>query len=237
VIIISHRGASVVAPENTISAFEESINLGFNHFELDVRRTSDNKLVVIHDADVSRTTNGVGLVRELSFADIKSFDAGSWFSPCYKNEKVPRLREVIKQFSHRATLHIEVKDNSRKSANLLYKAIKKNRVESKVWITSFHKKVIDELLAKEEDFNVGLLLRKDASDKEIGCLEGVGVKMICPHIRVVDRGFVEMWKAKGVLVRPWGLKSDGGLLKKAYECGVYGVTFDDISNIKKVTKV
>ena len=79
---IGHRGARAYAPENTITSFKKAIEIGVDAIELDVRKTKDNKLVVIHDADVKRTTDGEGLVSDFTLKEIKSFSAES-------GEKIP----------------------------------------------------------------------------------------------------------------------------------------------------
>ena len=85
---IGHRGAKAYAPENTLTSFKKAIEIGVDAIELDVRKTKDNKLVVIHDADIKRTTNGKGLVAELSLKEIKGFSAEG-------GEKIPTLEEAL----------------------------------------------------------------------------------------------------------------------------------------------
>src|SRR5689334_15892163 len=85
---IAHRGASAQYPENTLLAFERAIAQGVDMIELDVRLTHDGELVVIHDATLDRTTNGVGLVRDRSLNDLRPLDAGL-------GQRVPLLAEVI----------------------------------------------------------------------------------------------------------------------------------------------
>lgn len=97
----AHRGAKGLEPENTLLAFERSIKLGCPWLELDVRLAA-GQLVVIHDREVDRTTNGKGLVCEQSIAHLQSLDAG-------KGEKIPTLKEVIEQVDHRAGINIELK--------------------------------------------------------------------------------------------------------------------------------
>ncbi len=83
-ITIAHRGASAVAPENTISAFKEAIRIGADMIELDVRLSRDGEVVVFHDQDLSRTTDGNGPVEERSLTELRQIDAGSWFSDEFK---------------------------------------------------------------------------------------------------------------------------------------------------------
>lgn len=111
-VIFAHRGSKCNRPENTLAAFKEAIRVGADGIELDVHRTLDHELVVIHDETVDRTTNGYGLVRELTLSQIKELDAGSWFSPIYFEEKIPTLKEVLdflvlEKFD--GTLNIEIK--------------------------------------------------------------------------------------------------------------------------------
>jgi len=93
--IIAHRGCKRFYPENTIASFEAAINARAHMIELDVTFSKDRELIVIHDDTLDRTTNGSGFVQERELAVIKALDAGSWFDPSFKGEKVPTLEEVI----------------------------------------------------------------------------------------------------------------------------------------------
>ena len=99
---IAHRGASAYEPENTLRAFDRAIDMGATMLELDVHLSRDGELVVIHDPDLSRTTDGSGSVRDLSLAEIQRLDAG-------RGEHVPTLAEVIDLVRGRAQLYIEMK--------------------------------------------------------------------------------------------------------------------------------
>ena len=103
---IAHRGASAQYPENTLLAFDRAIAQGVDMIELDVRLTHDGELVVIHDATLDRTTDGIGLVCEQSLADIRSLDAGL-------GQRVPLLTEVIDLVADTSVrLCVEVKGES-----------------------------------------------------------------------------------------------------------------------------
>jgi glycerophosphoryl diester phosphodiesterase len=99
---IAHRGASAYEPENTLRAFERAIEMGATMLEVDVHLTHDGHPVVIHDADLSRTTKGAGRVRDTTLEQIKKLDAG-------KGERIPTLAEVIDLARGRAELYIELK--------------------------------------------------------------------------------------------------------------------------------
>jgi glycerophosphoryl diester phosphodiesterase len=93
--LIAHRGASAHAPENTLTAVRAAKKMGARWIETDVRLTSDRQLVMIHDDTLDRTTNGTGPVLKATLNDIKSLDAGAWFSPEFAGESVPTLEEFV----------------------------------------------------------------------------------------------------------------------------------------------
>lgn len=110
-VIIAHRGASKKAPENTMPAFKKAIELGAGGIELDVQLSSDGHLVVIHDEKVDRTSNGKGLVRDKSLAELRSLDFGGWFSEDFEGTQIPLLEEVFELFSDwNGMLNIEIKN-------------------------------------------------------------------------------------------------------------------------------
>lgn len=108
-VVIAHRGASGQAPENTLSSIERALEFGATMVEIDVHTTKDGEIVLIHDSDVSRTTDGTGLVSSLTLEEIRSLDAGSWFGPGFSGERVPTLDEALEAVSGKAILCIENK--------------------------------------------------------------------------------------------------------------------------------
>jgi glycerophosphoryl diester phosphodiesterase len=97
-LIVAHRGLLHHAPENTLANFRACLELRLG-FEFDVERTKDGHLVCIHDDTVDRTTSGTGKVSELTLAEIKELDAGSWFDLKFAGEKVPTVEDVLKLIS------------------------------------------------------------------------------------------------------------------------------------------
>jgi glycerophosphoryl diester phosphodiesterase len=95
VLVIAHRGASTEAPENTLSSIERAVVIGADAVEFDVRSTFDDKLVLMHDEKVDRTTNGRGAVSSMTLDNIRRLDAGYWFSSQFRGERVPRLGDAI----------------------------------------------------------------------------------------------------------------------------------------------
>ena len=100
---IGHRGARALEPENTLRSFRKAVELGVDAVELDVRQTKDGQLIVIHDDRVDRTTDGSGLVGNLTLEEIKVFTAE-------KSEKIPTLGEALDFLKGKVKVLIELKE-------------------------------------------------------------------------------------------------------------------------------
>src|SRR5919199_4292991 len=94
-LVLGHRGASALAPENTIAAFLLARQLDADGVELDVQLSRDRIPVIIHDDTVDRTTDGHGRVRRLTILELKQFDAGAWKGDRFRGERIPTLAEVF----------------------------------------------------------------------------------------------------------------------------------------------
>ena len=107
---IAHRGAGKLAPENTLAAFQLGAQYGYRMFECDAKLSRDGVIFLMHDAELERTTNGVGNAGSLDWSVLSQLDAGSWHSASYKGESLPTL-ESLAQFciSHGYFLNIEIK--------------------------------------------------------------------------------------------------------------------------------
>lgn len=108
--IFAHRGFSKKYPENTMIAFEEAVKAGAEGLELDVQLTADEKLVVIHDLTLERTTSGKGAIRMMDWTELKHLSAGKWFGEAFSNEKIPLLSQVLDLVKgSEVTVNIEMK--------------------------------------------------------------------------------------------------------------------------------
>ncbi|MEM2375782.1 MAG: glycerophosphodiester phosphodiesterase family protein, partial [Candidatus Bathyarchaeia archaeon] len=126
---VGHRGAKAYEPENTLRSFMKALELGVNAIEFDVRRTRDGELVVIHDAEVDRTTDGKGLVSELTLREIKALSTE-------KGERIPTLEEALDFLDRKVKILIELKEVGIEEKVL--EAVKRRGLEDNVIIISFH---------------------------------------------------------------------------------------------------
>ena len=158
--VIAHRGASYDAPENTMASFQKAIDDMADYIELDVQLTSNGEVVVMHDSNVMRTTGYDGELVNMSYKDIKSLDAGSWFSEEYEGEKVPALEEVLELCQGKIKLNIELKPagNEDKLARNTVRLIEKYHMENDCIITSFSNSALMEVKAYNSNIKVGYIL-------------------------------------------------------------------------------
>src|SRR5690348_3940801 len=109
-LVIAHRGASGHAPENTLAAFRRAVAMGATFIETDLQLSRDARFVAIHDETVNRTTNARGKVHDLTLAELRRLDAGSWFGSEYAGERIPTLEEIL-EFSKKndVVFYLELK--------------------------------------------------------------------------------------------------------------------------------
>jgi glycerophosphoryl diester phosphodiesterase len=165
-LIIGHRGASGLAPENTLAAFSLAVALGADGVEMDVQLSRDGRPVVMHDTRVNRTTNAKGSVSRLTLAQLQRLDAGSWFEkrlsrrprvramvrrilaesgagvPCYSGEPVPSLEDVLLLLKPAGLdrIYVELKGNPQNQQDLLNSIltlVRKQGVERSTTLLSF----------------------------------------------------------------------------------------------------
>lgn len=159
-LIYGHRGASGHAPENTLEAFRLSMEMGADGFELDVHMSLDGELVVIHDESVDRTTNGTGLVRDLTLAQLKELDASCGMD-AYRGARIPTLGEVfdlIRDTHH--IVNVEVKTDEWFYPQLEEKCLalaKEKGVEDRIIYSSFNHYTLMKLRQLKPDAKLGML--------------------------------------------------------------------------------
>jgi glycerophosphoryl diester phosphodiesterase len=129
IAVVAHRAGKALAPENTLAAIRNAIQLGVDYVELDIRTTKDGKLVIMHDRSVDRTTNGTGNVRDLTLDEIRKLDAGSKYSPKFMGEKVPTFDEVLDLCHNKVYIYV---DHKEAPTQQVYDAIRQHGMEKQV---------------------------------------------------------------------------------------------------------
>ena len=208
--IFAHRGSKGTHPENTLASFKEAVRVGSDGIELDVHLTHDGNLVVIHDETVDRTTNGTGEIRNLTLAEIKAMDAGSWFHNKYAGEKIPTLEEVLlllTELGFNGQLNIELKTDVIQYKGLVEKCLALQ--STKDWpfaivYSSFNPYTLVELKEANPSQEIGLLFEsKEWADKGDAMLEKESYH---PDLKLLD--WAIEWNRNQLPLRVWTVNED-----------------------------
>jgi len=219
-LIIAHRGASSVAPENTLAAFREAVRMGADGVELDVHLSADGVPVVIHNINVDATTGGTGLVNKMSVAQLKELDAAAHFkSPhsdaahqnaAFSGERIPTLEEVFAEVGQQTLINIELKDQGGRAEGLeaaVVEVVRRMEMQERVWFSSFKPYALVEA-------------RKHAPEIPCGLLYGplnMGARLLAPvtphealhpYFPLVSEASVTRAHGRGLRVAVWTLDDE-----------------------------
>jgi len=205
---LGHRGASKAAPENTLAAFQKAREMGADGVELDVMLCEDGEVVVMHDYTVDRTTNGHGQVKDLTLAQLKALDAGSWFGAQFAGERVPTLREVCVWAGQEMLLNIELKSVDLGGSELERKTIAlvhEYGLEGRVVLSSFNPFSLWRVKRIDPSLHTGLLY---AADLPV-YLSRAWLRPLAhpdalhPHHAMVNEAYLRWARNKGYRVNVW----------------------------------
>jgi glycerophosphoryl diester phosphodiesterase len=233
--IIAHRGANAYAPENTLAAFLKAKELGLAWVEFDVMLSSDNELVVIHDEDLARTTNGQGAVIDYPYAFLNTLDAGTWFDPQFSTERILNLQTVLTfLYEHQLSANIELKALQHRDEVLVKNVVEildhyEGRFTSTPLISSFSRPVLALVRNKSPDTLLGFLMDEWQSDWEKYCDQ-----LQCVAVNV---NYTILTYARAQAVKSTGRKlfaytvNDDACATLLYSWGVDAIFSDCPSNI------
>ena len=158
-LLIAHRGASGYAPENTLAAFRKAVAMGLSFIETDLQLSRDARFVAIHDDTVNRTTNGQGSVHDMTLAELRRLDAGSWFGSSFVGERIPTLEEIL-EFAkrHDIVFYLELKPGgSWGGEHALIGALRESGEFARVVVISFDSALVAAVRRVEPTLMTGLL--------------------------------------------------------------------------------
>jgi glycerophosphoryl diester phosphodiesterase len=211
-IVVAHRGASSTRPENTIPSFEEAVRLGAGIVEFDVRLSRDGVPVVIHDPAVDRTTDGTGLVHELTADELSSLNAGTAAEPT----PLPTLAEVLRCLSGRAAIAVEIKNIPGEPAfeptrepivEAVHAELQRQGFEGAVLVVSFNPSSIAASKLVAPDVPTGFLTTDLVQPREaLAYAASAGHDMVLPGTRAsipAGPSFVDEVHAAGLRLGTW----------------------------------
>ncbi|MFJ9420093.1 glycerophosphodiester phosphodiesterase [Streptomyces sp. NPDC101227] len=212
-LTIGHRGVMGVEPENTLRSFVRAEREGLDVIELDLHLSKDGALVVMHDADVDRTTDGTGPIAERTLAELRELDAG-------RGERIPVFEEVVEAV--KAPLQAEIKDVA--AAQALAEVMRSRDLIGRIDVISFHDEAlaaIRTLLPGVRTALVGSRYGTDAVDRA----QAVGASMLSLNIRRLTLELVERAHAAHLKVLGWTVNTHDQL-RLARGLGLDGVVTD-----------
>lgn len=214
-IIMGHRGAAALAPENTLLSIATAMEIGVDAVEIDVHLSKDKEIVVIHDATVDRTTNGTGAVSSYTLEEMKRLDAG-------KGETIPTLQEVMDLIHGKVNLVIELKDEGTEEP--VVDLIQRNGLMENVYVISFWHWLVRTVKDIEGRIKTGVLFVGCPVDASIAAR--VSADALVMKYTFVDKRFVHTAHKEGLTVFVWNI-DDPRLVKPYADMGVDGMGSND----------
>lgn len=252
-LVIAHRGGRSLGPENTLYTFRQAVDLGVDVLEMDVHRTRDGKLVVLHDSTVDRTTNGTGAVDGYTLAELKKLDAAYHWTPDQgksfplrgKGLSIPALSEVLEAFPQ-MRMNIEIKEPGQGELSAFCRLIHESGMSQKVLIASFDAGA----LKKFRSICPGITTSAGASEVMLFYalqklhLESVyspdyqalQVPRYYGDLQVVTKRFVDAAHARNLKVHVWVING-ADEMQKLLQLGVDGIMTDYPQRLLELTKI
>ena len=247
-LVVAHRGGAALMPENTLAAFEHALKLGVDQLETDTHLSKDGEVIIMHDPNVATTTNGSGLISELTLAELKKLNAAA------KNAKggvtqqeIPTLAQALDLAKAKAGIQIEIKVNA---GGARYPGIEKKVIDlvnargmtNDVIIISFDFPTLKEIKQIDSRIKTGALVnaqwfgaRMLASPEQIVAeiIETTGADFFMPVSTTVTEVLVRAVHARGLKIGTWTVNT-AGEMKRLAEWGVDGITTNSPDELKKV---
>lgn len=221
--IWAHRGASAIAPENTLAAFRAAEAAGADGLELDVQLSCDGVPVVLHDETLDRTSDGRGPIAELPLEKIKCLDAGFWYSPAFAGEKIPTLHEVMQWGDSRLRLNIEIKDSAAGQAVL---GLSRRYQQTSIVVSSFDHDLLQSLRCSAPQLPLAFLWEQPDWAAAVERAAACAAESFHPRYDYLSAELVAACHRLGLAVYPWTVDDLAGV-EHCWQLDVDGVFCND----------
>jgi len=220
---VGHRGFPLAEPENTIRSFLKAFESGATAIEMDVRATADGHLVLMHDESVDRTTDGHGLVSELTLRELKSLDAG-------KGERVPTLSEALSAVRGRGGIDLDLK-----VSGYAKEVVKETRgLTEYVYVTSSSPEILLEVKEEEPGLRLGLILKGEPF-RNMELAREIGASAVVPRFDLLTNELMRRARELGLEVYVWTVNTEGDILR-ALSLGVDGIITDNPPLVARILR-
>jgi glycerophosphoryl diester phosphodiesterase len=248
VLVVAHRGGAALAPENTLAAFDDACTIGVDMVECDVHLSRDGEVVVMHDPDVSRTTNGRGQIGTLTLAELKALNAAAKFGDgTWPAQTIPTLGELLDEVKGKAGIQIEIKSTAAgaRYPGLELKVIdllKARAMTQSSLLIAFDFPTLKDIKAADPSIQTGALvtvgwmaLRANKTPDQIldEVIQATGADYFMPALAAVSEPLVQAAHARGLKMGVWTVDTPSDMVRLA-EYGVDALTCNKPDELKRV---
>lgn len=192
---------------NTLPSFELALAQGAHGLELDVHRSKDGAVVVIHDFTVDATTNGNGIVSDMTLTELKALDAGSWFGTDYVGVQIPILDEVFEALGQQTIINVEIKSLLTDATDGVEQAVAdcilRHRMTERVFVSSFNPHTLLRFRAILPEVAIGVLYDKLVPIDTFGILGELAYEAFHPQHTEITQTMVQETHAQGRVLNTW----------------------------------
>lgn len=239
--VISHRGANMVAPQNTIAAFRKSIEIGCDGFETDIHLTKDGIPVICHNFTIDETSTGKGAVKDMTLEELRAFDFGKYKGDEFIGEKIPTLDEFLElsktMGDDMKVLDIELKSEhfgeaGTELAEKTIDAVKNHGLFDQLLISSFDPALLVVCKKIDKNCKTGILYSPNSTMgfkiglRPISFAKEIGADALHPFYMYVNKAYVKKAHKAGLQVNPWTVNNEK-TVKKLLKFGVDGIITDN----------
>lgn len=203
-LVFGHRGARAYAPMNTIPAFELALKQGADGIELDTHLSKDGHLIVLHDFSVDATTDGKGLAKDMTLAELKALDAGSSFSEEYAGTRIPTLDEVFEVVGKKLFINVEIKSETQETDGVeqaVVDCISRHNLAKTVIVSSFNPLALKRFRAIMPQVPIGYLYEPENDFRSE--MEGFPHEARHPYYEMIDAAYMKWAKEHDFRVNTW----------------------------------
>jgi glycerophosphoryl diester phosphodiesterase len=233
-LVFGHRGASAYTPMNTLPAFELAVQQGADGVELDVHLSGDGQLIVMHDFTVDHTTDGSGLAKSMTLAELKQLDAGYKFGEQFRGTRIPTLDEVFAAVGGKYLINVEIKSITEETDGVeqaTADCIQRHGLTSSVLVSSFNPLALQRFRAIQPGVAIGYLYAPGYTFfPEV--MESLPHEALHPYHESIDSALVERARRTGQIINTWTVNEPAQAVNLR-DLGVQGIITDKPDIIRK----
>ena len=206
--VMAHRGASGMAPENTMAAIQGAIDAGADWVEIDVQETADGAIVVIHDSDLKKIAGKAMKVADSTLAAMQRVDIGSWFGPEFSDQRIPTLKQVLERCKERIGVNIELKyyGKERRLEESVARIVEAAGMQDQVLVMSLSYNGVRKMRELRPDWKVGLL-----STVALGDVIGLDIDFLALNAKSASRAKVRNIQDRDKQIMVWTVNDAVGM--------------------------